>query len=132
MAKADVVAAQLAVIQAAEVQAISEGLGACYDQGVADQVPSGGASQADIDAAVKAATDPLNEQVASLQQSLTDAQAKAASDLAGAQQALTDMTAKEQLEEQAVAALQSAITQVQTSLDAIKSIVLPILNPPSS
>lgn len=126
MAKADVVAAQLQAIQSAEVQALTAGLGACYDQGMADAGGQPGTfTQADIDKAVKAATDPLNAQIASDAQALSDAQAKAASDLAAVQASLTAMTQKEQLEENAVAALQASIVQVQQSLDAIKAIVLP-------
>lgn len=132
MAKSDVVAAQLQAILSAETQAISDGLSACYDQGAIDQKASDGTlTQADLDAAIKAATDPLNAQIAADAKALSDAQAKAASDLADVQKSLVEMTAKEKLEEQAVSALQSSIGQVQASLDAIKAIVLPILNPPA-
>jgi hypothetical protein len=139
MAKQDVVSAQLAAIQSAEVQAITDGLGACYDQGAVDQKASDGTlTQDDLDAAVKAATDPLNSQISALQtkdaadvQALADAQAKAASDLAAAQQALSDMTAKEQVEEGLVSGLQSAISSLQGSLDAIKAAVSAVLNPPA-
>jgi hypothetical protein len=97
MAKVDVVSAQLTAIQTGETQVLTAALGACYDAGEAAGTGPG-FTQADIDAAVKAATDPLNAAVAS------------------AQSALTDMTTKEQLEETAVAALQKTI-------DAIKALL---------
>lgn len=129
MAKADVVAAQLQAVQSAEAQAVSDGLSACYDQGVADQLAAGGGSgqfsQSDIDAAVKAAVDPLNAEIASDAQALSDAQAKASSDLAAVQASLDAMTQKEQLEEQAVADVAAKIAQVQASFDAIKALLAP-------
>ncbi len=139
MAKADVVQAQLAAIQTAETQAITDGLGACYDQGAVDQKASDGTlTQADLDAAVKAATDPLNAQIATLQgevtseaQALTDAQAQAATALVAVQKSLDDMTAKESVEEGLVTGLQNSIAAVQSSLDAIKAAVSAVLNPPA-
>ncbi len=126
MAKADVVAAQLALVQAAEVQAVSDGLGNCYDQGALDQKASDGTfQQSDIDAAVKAAVDPLNAQIASDATILAAAQAKAVSDLGLLQVSFDALNAKEQLEENAVAGLQASIGQVQAALDAIKAIILP-------
>lgn len=75
MAKADVVAAAVVSIQAAEAQALSDGLGSVYDQGAQDQKASDGTfTQADIDAAVlaksvsdQAAADALSAQVSALQ-----------------------------------------------------------------
>lgn len=73
MAKADVVAAGVVSVQAAEAQGLSDGLGAFYDQVVAN-VPVSGFTQADIDAAVlakgvsdQAAADALSAQVSALQ-----------------------------------------------------------------
>lgn len=138
MAKTDVVSAQLAVIQAAQVQAISDGLGACYDQGATDQKGIDGSfNQGDIDTAVaKALADAkvvsdkiLADAQAVDAQALSDAQAKAASDLAVIQSSLDEMTKKEQLEEGVVSQLQSSVSAVQSSLDAIKALVLPALVP---
>lgn len=75
MAKADVIAAAVVSIQAAEAQALSDGLGSVYDQGALDQKSSDGTfTQADIDAAVaakgvsdQAAVDALTQQVSALQ-----------------------------------------------------------------
>lgn len=75
MGKADVVAAAVQSVQAAQVQALSDGLGAVYDQGGVDQKASDGTfTQADIDAAVaakgvadQAAVDALTAQVSALQ-----------------------------------------------------------------
>lgn len=75
MAKADVIAAAVVSIQAAEAQALSDGLGSVYDQGASDQKSSDGTfTQADIDAAVlakgvsdQAAVDALTAQVSALQ-----------------------------------------------------------------
>lgn len=135
MAKADDLAPIKAQLEAAQGVAEDVALSAAYDAGVASVPPSqggGGFAQSDIDAAVKAAVDPLNAQISGLQsqvvsdaQSLSDAQAKAASDLAAVQQALSDMTAKEQLEEQAVLGLQNSVAAVQQSLDAIKALIIP-------
>lgn len=132
MAKVDVVAAQKSAILAGQDAALEAGLEAVYDQAALDQKASDGTlSQSDVDAAVAAAIAPLNLQIAADAQALSDAQAKAASDLAAVQAALADMTSKEQLEEQSVLALQNAVGAVQSSLDAIKALVLPpVVVPP--
>lgn len=118
--KEDVVAAGVKAVQDAEVQALSDQLGIAYDAGKAD---GGGLSQADVDAAVAA-------QQAADAQVLADAQAKADADLAAAKQALADMTAKEQLEEAAVADVKAKIDAVQASFDAIKALFSPPPAPP--
>lgn len=124
MAKEDVVATQKAAILSGQDAALESGLGAAFDAGEADG-NGPGFTQADIDAAVAAAVDPLNAQIAADALALSDAQAAADASLAAVNQALADMTAKEQLEEQAVMALQSSVAAVQVSLDAIKALVLP-------
>lgn len=119
MSKTEVVAAQLSAVQSAQTQALSDGLGACYDAGLADAAPATtGLTQADVDAAVAAAQSVDAK-------ALADAQAQAASDLAAVQSALEAMTAKEQLEEEAVAAVNASIAQVQASFDAIKALFAP-------
>ena len=65
-------------------------------------------------------------------QALSDAQAKAASDLAGVQASLDAMTAKEQVEEGLVTGLQGSISALQSSLDAIKAAVAAVLTPPAA
>lgn len=133
MGKEDTIAAQKAAITQAQDQALTDGLGACYDQGAQDQKASDGTlTQADIDAAVTAAVSPLNDQITQLQaqvqtdaQTLEDAQAKAQSEIDATKQALADMTAKEQLEEQAVADVGAKIQQVQAAFDAIRSLLVP-------
>lgn len=117
--KQDTVSAQKAIILQAQAQALEAGLGACYDQGLADAPPAGvGFTQADIDAAVAAAQ-------AVDAQALAAAQAQAQSDIAAVQSALDAMTSKEQLEEGAVADVKASILQVQASFDAIKALLVP-------
>ena len=139
MAKSDTVATQLAAIQTAETQAITDGLGACYDQGEVDQKASDGTlTQADLDAAVAAAVAPLNTQIATLTaqdaadvQALADAQAKAVSDLAALQAQLDAAVSADVADKALVSNLQGAVAAVQTSLDAIKAAVSAVLNPPT-
>lgn len=126
MAKADTVAAQKAAVLAGQDAALESGLESCYDQGAVDQKASDGTlTQADLDAAVKAATDPLNAQIAADATALAQAQADAQTQLASLTQQLSDMTAKEQGEEKVIAELQASVAAVQAALDAIKAIVLP-------
>lgn len=124
MAKEDVVAAQYQAIQDGEAELVKGALGACYDQGVADQAAAGGSgagfSQADIDAAVAKA---VSDAQAVDAQALSDAQASAAASLAAVQQSLVDMTAKEQLEEQAVAQFQGSLASLQGALDQFKALI---------
>lgn len=117
MAKEDVVSAAVASIQAAQVQALSNGLGFVFDQGVAS-VPASGLSQSDVDAAVAAAQ-------ATDAGTLAQAQSDAQTAVAAVQTALDAMTAKEQLEESAVSNLQSSVAAVQAALDAIKALITP-------
>lgn len=141
--KQDVVSKAVSDFQAAQAQVVQDQFNAFYDAVVADQPAKsgGGFSQSDIDAAVKAAVDPLNQQIAALQASnsndetnLNDAQSqlKAAQDqLASVQQQLSDMTSKEQVEEGLVNSLNQSISGLQSSLDAIKNAVAAVLNPPA-
>jgi len=99
MAKADVVAAQKQAIIDGESAVIEQALGAAYDGGANDQKASDGSfTQADIDAAVAKAQ--ADDQVV----------------LQGVQQQLSDMTAKEQSEEQQVATLQDVISKIKALL----------------
>lgn len=133
MAKADVVAAQLAAIQSAETAAITAGLGSCYDQGAVDGAASapGGFNQSDLDNAVAVAVAPLNAQITQLQaQDQTDAAnasaaqaslATANASIATLTQQLSDMTAQDNADKALVTNLQGAVASVQSALDAIKS-----------
>lgn len=126
MSKTDIVLAQKTAILSGQDSALQAGLEAVYDQAALEQKASDGTlSQSDVDAAVASAVAPLNAQIQSDALDLAAAQATAAANLAMVQQALTDMTAKEQLEEQSVLSLQNSIGAVQTSLDAIKALVFP-------
>ncbi len=58
-------------------------------------------------------------------QALADLHTQSDSQLAAVNQALVDMTAKEQLEELAVADVKAKIDAVQASFDAIKAILFP-------
>jgi len=118
--KQDVIDAGVAAVQEAEKAALAEQLGVAYDAGMADapKPEGGGLSQADVDAAVAA-------QKAIDDKAMADAQALADGKMADLQKALEDMTAKEQLEEAAVADVQAKVEQVQAAFDAIKAILLP-------
>ena len=134
MGKAEAVAAQLAAVLAGQNQALSDGLGACYDAGLADAPappPAGGFSQADLDAAVAAAVGPLQAKISQDAADLSAAQADCAQKLAELQAALDAMTAKELGEEGLVSQLQGSVAAVQDALDKIKSFVAGALNPPS-
>lgn len=122
--KSEIVDAAVVSIQAAELQGLKDGLNSVFDAGVAEagSVPSGGFTQADIDAAVAKA---VSDAQALDAQALADAQAKAALDVAALQVALDAMTAKEQLEEVAVADVQKSILSVQAAFDAIKALLVP-------
>lgn len=149
MGKLDVVAAQKAAVLSGQDAALEGGLGACYDQGSADGVASvpaseGGFSQEQLNAAVASA---LAAAQAGSDQALADQ--KAASDAAFAADEAEDekalvalqasmqekldalnaelvaMTAKEQIQELAVAAVKASILEVQAAFDAIKAILLP-------
>lgn len=68
MGKAEIVAAQKAAYVQAQDSALESALGACYDQGVLDDKgESGTLTQADLDAAVKAAVDAKDVVIADLQ-----------------------------------------------------------------
>lgn len=133
MAKQDVIDSGVANVQAAEVQALKDALSAAYDQGATDQKASDGTlTQADVDAAVKAAVDPLNAQIASDAAALADSQAKAVSAVADVQSKLDAMTSKEQGEEAIVANLQSSAAALQAALDSLKSLILTAVSAPVS
>lgn len=128
MAKADVVAAQLALVQAAEVQALTDSLGACFDSGEADG-NGPGFTQADIDAAVASAVAPLNAQVAQDATDLAAAHADADAKLAALQASLDDMTAKDLVDASAVQGFNDKVAALQGALDAIKALLLPVVPP---
>ena len=118
MSKADIVAAGLSAVQAAQSQAVSDQLGIAYDggysAGVADQQanpspapaadPSTGVvapavdntpfSQADVDAAVAAAVAPIQSQAAALQTQLASE------------------TSLEQADETTISQLKSVLSQI--------------------
>ena len=135
MAKVDVVAAAMQMILTEQNQALTDGLGSAYDGGATDQKASDGSfTQADIDAAVKAATDPLNAQVASITaQDATDQAnlAAAQTNLASVQAQLVTMTAQDVSDKALVANFQSSVASLQASLDAIKAALTAVLTPPA-
>lgn len=141
--KADIVSQAVAAIQAGEAQVMSDAIGAAVDEAALEQKASDGTlTQADLDAAVKAASDPLNAQIAALQaqdasdaKAASDAQAAlsdAQSQLASAQASVSDLTAKLEADDAAVnglkssmAALQSADQQLQAVLAALAGLGQP-------
>lgn len=128
MSKQDVVQAYLSGLSQAQLDAANS----LYDAAVADQpVSNGGLSQADVDAAVKAQSDADAAALASSQsgdaQALSDAVAKVQAQLDAANQALADMTAKDQKDSAAVLALKASAAGIQAVLDQLNAIV----NPPA-
>jgi hypothetical protein len=133
MSKADLSSSIKASIIQGQDAALQAGLESMYDgafaEGVASVPPADADEQTKIDAAVQAQKDAdqvvidgLNAQISKDAQDLSDAQAKALSDLAALQVALDAMTQKEQLEEQAVADVKAKIDSVQASFDAIRAL----------
>lgn len=122
MAKQDVVTAQLAAVQQGEQDVLSQALGACFDAGEADG-NGPGFTQADIDAAVLAATSPLNAQITQDASDLAAAHADADSKLADLQTKLDTMTAEDQADKAVVSNFQSSITALQNALDALKAAI---------
>lgn len=134
MAKADVVAAAVAAVQSGEAQVLSDQFGSVFDQAEA-QGSGPGFTQADIDAAVKAASDPLNAQVAALQ-------AQDAADVAAGQQALAQLqtvkdglqaqfdtlSAKEGQESSVITGLQGSLAQMQNVVAILQALapVVPV------
>ncbi len=116
----------IALMAALMAPSLSDAAGQLFDKIMADEVSQQpviqGFTQDQMDAAVAAGVTTAQAADAV---SLAQAQAQAQSALQVVQAALDSMTAKEQLEEQAVAGLQSSIGQVQSALDAIKAIIIP-------
>lgn len=109
MARADVQAAGLAAIQAADAQAISDNLGVAYDAGATDQKASDGTfTQADIDAAVAA-------QAASDNAAIVAAQAAQAN----LQASLDALSAKEAPEAALLQQISAGASALQAALSAL-------------
>lgn len=135
MAKADVVSAAVAAVQAGQLQVLNDQFSSVFDQAEA-QGTGPGFTQADIDAAVKAAVDPLNAQIAAIT-------AQDAADVAAGQQALTQLqaakdalqaqfdtlSAKEGQEAGVITGLQGSLTQMQNVV-AILQALAPLVMPP--
>lgn len=118
----DVVAAGVAAVQAGQVAVLSDELGKAFDSGEA--IGTGpGFTQADIDAAVLAAVDPLNAQIAQDKLDLDAAHADADQKLAGLQALLDAAIAQDNIDKAVVVNFQSALSALQASLDAFKSAI---------
>lgn len=136
MAKADVVAAAVSAVQAGQLQVLNDQFGSVFDQAEA-QGTGPGFTQADIDAAVKAASDPLNAQIAAIT-------AQDAADVAAGQQALSvlqaakdalqaqfdTLSAKEGQESSVITGLQGSLSQIQNVV-AILQALAPVVLPPA-
>lgn len=113
--KEDVQAAGLEAIK----QAVLDVIGMAYDKGAAEApAPTGTLTQEQLDAAVAAAQD-VDAKV------LADAQAAALASHDALQAALDAMTAKELVEEGAVADIATKIASVQAAFDKIKGLLFP-------
>ena len=129
MSKPDVVSAAKASFVSAQDGALQSFGESCYDGGAVDQKASDGTlTQADLDAAVKAATDPLNAQIAQdatdLAKAHSDADAAAAA-LKTSTDALAAMTADDASKTKAVADVQANAVALQAALDVIKGLLAP-------
>lgn len=125
MSKQDVVLKAKNDYLAAQDQALQAYGEACYDGGLGEAPvgTGGGFTQADIDAAVKAAVDPINQQ-------LSDAIAKDAADVQAGQDALTQLQGKMDELQKSFDALSKkegdeavVITGLQGSLDKMQQVV---------
>lgn len=135
MAKADVVAAGIAAIQAGVVQVYSDQLGLGYDGGFADGVASvpvgtgGGFQQSDIDAAVAAAQAVDAAALAASQaadaQTALDAKTQSDAAIADLQSQFNTLAAKEGQESSVITGLQGALSQIQ-SAQAILAALFPV------
>ena len=99
--RADVISQGVAAIQASETQALSDQLGAAYDAGLASAPPSGGLSQADVDAAIAA-------------QKLADDSA-----LSDIKAQLAALAAKEGVEASVIAAIQAILNPPQNTVPVV-------------
>lgn len=133
MGRDESVAAGVAAVQQGEVDVLTGALQKCFDDGES-QGTGPGFTQADIDAAVAAATGPLNDQVAALQ-TQDAADIKAGQDAVTAAQAITAdlqtqfdaLNIKEKGQEDALAAFGAKYADLQAALKAIGD----LLNPPA-
>jgi DNA repair ATPase RecN len=128
MAKADVVATQKAAILAGEDAALQAGLEAVYDMAVAE-APAGGFSQEQVDAAVKAAVDPLMQQVADLQakddadvKALADAKAEADAKLAEIQGQLDQVKGERDADEKLIQGMKDSAEALQQLVDKLHAL----------
>lgn len=137
MAKQDVVTAGVSAIQSGEVQVYTDQLGIAYDAGAIDQKASDGTlTQGDLDAAVKAATDPLNVQIQNDALALADAQLQGANALKTLQGSFDELKVKDDAlvikeggESQSLQNLAVAKEQLQALLVALDAIGRPVVTP---
>jgi DNA repair ATPase RecN len=129
MAKADVVAAQKAAILAGEDAALQAGLEAVYDLAIAEAPAGGGFSQEDMDAAVKAAVDPLMQQVADLQakddadlKALADAKAETDAKLAEIQGQLDQVKGERDADEKLIQGMKDSAEALQQLVDKLHAL----------
>lgn len=113
---------------AGQDQALNDGLGACYDQGLADAggqtTTPGSFTQADIDAAVAAAQ-------AVDAQALADAKTAADAALADIQSKLDDVTGKAKADEDLIEGMKDSADKLQAAVDLIHSLFPALPVPPT-
>lgn len=126
MGKLEAVAARKSVLLSAQDSAVDEFGGGCYDDGVASVPPGDADEQVKIDAAVAAAVEPLNAQIAQDALDLQAAHAEADSKLADLSAKLDVAVAAKNADEQAILALQGSVAAVRAALDAIGAIAIPV------
>lgn len=129
MGKLEAVAARKSVLLSAQDVAVEEFGGGCYDDGVASVPPGDADEQAKIDAAVAAAVEPLNVQIADLMaKDVLDMQAavdvKAAGDAAVAvlQAQFDSLTSKEGAEASIIANLQGSLSILKDVVEKLSAL----------
>lgn len=133
MSREEIVSKALSDIVTGQAQVLSDVIGAAVDQSAIEQKASDGTlSQGDLDTAVAAAVEPLNQKIGELQlviatdeQALVDAHVEADAKLAEVTSALAAMTADDVVKTKAVTDLQGSVAAVQAALDSIKALLFP-------
>ena len=137
MAKADVISAAIAAVQAAELAALTEQMGKVWDESALEQHTADGTlTPADIDTAVKKA---LADQKVIDDKALSDSQAADAASLTEAVKVVQDkmdaltkthaeLVAKESTEAGVIDGLKGSVVSLQTVLDTLKGL-FPVVVP---
>lgn len=122
MTRDEVVAEQLSAVQSGQTQLLTDALTKCFDEGESNGTGPG-LTQADVDAAVKAAVDPLQAQIVQDKADMDAAHADADAKLAALQSQLDAAIAQDNIDKSVVANFQGAVASLQGALDALKAAI---------